>query len=198
MCYLSYRYIVNVLMGRRKTLLYKKYGRQIKCKCRFIVQMELETFLKMTFPRDIEEIFLISTGNEPEKAIFIRIVLETTLYWHHLKDIFLCNRYWNSLHGVRLQVQILVEYNWFISGDQNVQVTPPSLPVYILDKRNTPPRSGLLILYEYNWLVEFPLGRNTIKYRNWGTFWDLWESPASATFDVWKKKLSIDRKWLER
>ena len=67
-------------MGRRKTFLYKKYGRQIKYKCRFIVQIELETFLKMTFPRDIEEIFLISTGNEPEKAIFIRIVLETTLY----------------------------------------------------------------------------------------------------------------------
>ena len=31
----------------------------------------------MVSPRDIEDIFPISTGNEPEKAIFIRAALET-------------------------------------------------------------------------------------------------------------------------
>ena len=34
-------------------------------------------------------------------------------------------------------------------------LTPAS--IRILDIRNAPPRSGLLIPYEYNWLVEFPL-----------------------------------------
>ena len=33
----------------------------------------------MVFPSDIEEIFPISTRNEPEKAIFIRTVLEIKL-----------------------------------------------------------------------------------------------------------------------
>ena len=58
----------------------KLYTRNLEDK-KFIVQIELETiFFSITYmvsPRDIEDIFPISTGNEPEKAIFIRAALET-------------------------------------------------------------------------------------------------------------------------